>query len=434
MEVTMKGQFVKYVSRNILGMVGISLYILADTFFISLAEGADGIAALNLVLPIYALIFAIGAMIGVGSAIRFKIMRAKGMQEADTYFANAILYVCLISIVFMLVGVLVPDKLVGLLGGDETIVAIGTSYTRIFMIFTPFFMLNYIFTAFVRNDGAPTLAMVATLAGSLLNILMDYILMFPCGLGMAGAALATAMSPVAGMLICCLHFRSKSNTIVFRPSKLSFYQLFRFCQLGVSAFVGEISSGVITAVFNVLILGLVGNVGVAAYGVVANTALVAVAIFNGIAQGSQPIISECYGKGDKKAARKILNMGMGTALICAGMIVLTVLAFAEEIVQFFNSEQSVQLASYAATGIRLYFLGFFFAGLNIVATGYLSAIEEAGWAFATSMMRGFVAIVCCAIVLSLLFGMTGVWMAYAGAEGLTLLVVLMALYRKKNNK
>lgn len=185
----MKKLFVKYVSQNILGMVGMSLYILADTFFISKAVGSNGITALNLVLPVYNLIFAIGAMIGVGSAIRYVVEKNKGDTSGESYFFHALLWCIMISVIFILIGIFIPDKLVGLLGGDSAIINTGKNYTRIFMLFTPFFMCNYVCNAFVRNDGAPSIAMCATLFSSLFNIVFDYILMFPLGLGMEGAAL-----------------------------------------------------------------------------------------------------------------------------------------------------------------------------------------------------------------------------------------------------
>ena len=414
--------FAKYVSQNIMGMIGISLYILADTFFISKAQGADGIAALNLVLPLYSLIFAIGSMIGVGSATRFKILRAKTDAQADTYFTNALFWACICSLPFMLAGGVWADGIMALLGADERIIEVGTIYTRIFMLFAPFFMCNYVFNAFVRNDGAPSLAMAATLCSSLFNIVMDYVLMFPLKLGMAGAALATAVSPVVGILICSMHFGAKDNTIRFCLVKPSIRRLVLSCQLGVAAFVGEISSGVTTAVFNTLILGLAGNVGVAAYAVVANTALVAVSVFNGISQGCQPILSEFYGKGDKKATTRVLRLGIILALIMAAAIILGIMAGAEGIVAIFNGEQD------ALPGIKLYFIGFLFAGINIVGTGFLSATEKAGWAFAASILRGFIAISVCAVVMSICFGMVGVWLAFPVAELLTALVTGRGLY------
>ena len=412
-------QFFKYVTQNILGMLGISCYIIADTFFIAKAAGADGITVLNLVLPIYSIIFAIGAMIGVGSATRFAILRAQGDAQAEYYFSNALCFVWLIAVPFILAGACIPDRIIAVMGGDAQIVALGVPYTRIFLMFTPFFMTNHVISAFVRNDNAPSLAMAGTLSSSLFNIAFDYIFMFPMKLGLAGAALATAVSPIVSILICSTHFLSKNNTIHFRLRLPSVKKLWQSCQLGVSAFVGEISSGVTTATFNFLILGLVGNVGVAAYGVIANFALVAVSIFNGVSQGAQPLVSTYYGKGDKKAVHKILELGCATALVLAVLIIAGVYGFTDELVAIFNSEGDALLATYAYTGMRLYFLGFLFAGYNIVGTGFLSATEQARAAFTTSILRGFAGILAFSVALSMLLGLNGVWLAFPASELLT---------------
>ena len=148
------------------------------------------------------------------------------------------------------------------------------------------------------------------------------------------------------------------------------------CQLGISGFVGELSSGVTTTVFNFLLLGLAGNVGVAAYGVVANFALVATAIFNGVAQGAQPLVSRCYGQNDHAGARKLLLLGSGTVLVLAAVLYAAVFGLTDTLVSWFNSENSVQMAQYAHTGMRMYFVGYFFAGFNIMAAGYLSAVNR----------------------------------------------------------
>lgn len=417
-------QFAKYVTQNIFGMLGISCYIIADTFFIAKAAGTDGITVLNLVLPIYSIIFAIGAMIGVGSATRFAILRAQGDKSCEQYFSNALSFVWLISLPFILAGALIPDKIIAVMGGDAEIVALGVPYTRVFLLFTPFFMMNHVISAFVRNDNAPSLAMAATLSGSLFNIVFDYVFMFPMGLGLAGAALATAASPMISILICSTHFLGKKNAIHLHLQMPSIKRLWQSCQLGVSAFVGEISSGVTTATFNFLILGLVGNVGVAAYGVVANFALVAVSIFNGISQGAQPLVSTYYGKGDKKAVHRILELGSITALVLAILIIAGVYGFTNELVAVFNSENSSQLAEYAYTGMRLYFLGFLFASFNIVGTGFLSATEKAREAFFTSILRGFAGILAFSVTLAALFGLNGVWLAFSASELLTAVVML----------
>ncbi len=406
--INIQKQFVRYVSQNMLGMLGMSLYILADTFFISKAVGANGITALNLVLPLYNLIFAIGAMIGVGSAIRFTVERNKGIKEAEGYFFHALAWGAIISLIFILAGACFPGQVIHALGGDTDIVNTGFSYTRIFLMFAPFFMWNHIITAFVRNDGDPSIAMFATLGSNLFNIVFDYVLMFPCGLSMAGAALATALSPIVSILICMRHFCSGRNTVILKPVRLSLRKLLFSCQVGVSAFVGEISSGVITVAFNTIILGLSGNIGVAAYGVVANFSLFAVALFNGIPQGSHPLISRFYGQGDWKNLHIVIGLALKTAL-CTAVIVLILIQIWAEL---------------AKQGLRLYFTGFLFAGINIVGTNILSAVESVQWAFISSISRGFVAILIFAFLLSSLFGMPGVWLAFPCAEFVTMLLTL----------
>lgn len=429
-------EFARYVSQNILGMLGISAYVLADTFFISIAEGAGGITALNLVLPLYSLIYGIGAMLGVGSAIRFNILRARKDKRADDYFLGALVFALMFSVIFIVMGAFVPDKVVKVLGGNAEIIAIGTPYTRIFLMFAPFFMWNHICNAFVRNDGNPALAMKATLFSSLFNIVMDYVLMFPLGLGMAGAALATAISPIVGILICCIHLFGKKNTIKFLWSIPSFNKLVDVCPLGISAFIGEISSGVTTVVFNFLILGLAGNNGVAAFGVVANISIMAISVFNGIAQGAQPLFSRFYGKGDWESVKRIWKLSVRTAVILAVMVVMITNIFTGSIVGIFNSENNVQMANYAMQGVRIYFVGFLFAGCNIVGAGYLSATENARAAFGVSIVRGVVAIIVCAVILAYIFGMTGVWLAFPVAECITTIFLVAAVkkmsYRKKN--
>lgn len=156
----------------------------------------------------------------------------------------------------MLIGIFIPDKALALLGADAGLIGLGRNYVRIILIATPFFMSNYTFTAFARNDGAPSIAMIGSISGSIFNIIFDYIFMFPVGLGFSGAGLATAICPIVTMSVCTIHYRSSRNHVGFHWKKPSFRHLISCCQLGVSAFVGELSSGVIAIVFNFLILGI----------------------------------------------------------------------------------------------------------------------------------------------------------------------------------
>lgn len=423
-------RFAKYVSQNVLGMLGISLYILADTFFISKAVGTNGIAALNLVLPVYSLIFAFGQMIGIGSAIRFTIAASQGRKDNSLYFGNALFFGTAIGLIFIAIGAFAPDKLLILLGADAEILAAGLNYTRIFMCFAPAFIWNYICNAFVRNDGNPSRAMTATLCSSIFNIVFDYVLMFPLGMKMEGAALATAISPLIGVAICCSHFFSEKSGIKLNFRGISVKKLLLCCQVGFSAFIGEFSSALITLVFNFLILGLTGNVGVAAYGVIANTALVVIAIFNGVAQGSQPLISESYGKGDYKRGRWVMKAAFIIAFAIGLLIFIFSVIFAENIATVFNSENNPVLTEYAAYGIRIYFIGFLFAGINSVGTLALASMEKAKASFWVSILKGLVLILVFAFVMSALLGITGVWLAYPATEAaaLAILVIILKKY------
>lgn len=424
--------FFKYVMPSVFGMIGISAYILADTFFISVAGGADGIATLNLVLPIYSVIFAIGSMIGVGAATRFSLYTALKDKRAKAYYSNSILFGILIGMFFSIIGILFPEAILRLMGGDETVIKLGTPYLRIAMAFAPFFILNYIFGAFTRNDGAPTTAMIATVVSSLFNIVFDYILMFPMKLGMTGAALATACSPIVGSLICFTHLLSKKSTLKFRWQIPSLKILINSCQLGIPAFIGEFASGVTTFIFNLLILGLTGNDGVAAFGVIANISLVVLAVFNGISQGGQPLFSYYYGTGDLTRLKKVLKYSVICSVLFSFIIITFAIGMPESIVAIFNSGQNEVMAQLAVVGMRIYFVGMLFAGINIVITGYLGAIGDAFWSTIVSILRGVILISIVAIVLAKILKMDGVWMAFPVTE-VIVMIVAIGIILKKNS-
>lgn len=417
-------QFFKYISQSVAGMIGISVYILADTFFISVHSGADGLAVLNLILPFYGLVYAIGAMIGIGSATRYALNKAR-QENTDYYFTQSLFWCLICSIPFILTGIFCPEKFLRLLGADQDLVQLGTGYLKIVLITTPLFMMNYTFTAFARNDHATSRAMTGAIAGSLFNIVFDYIFMFPMGLGLSGAALATAFSPAITMLICTTHYVSKNNHVTFKWKRPSLSHLFSCCQLGVSAFVGELSSAIITIIFNMLLLKIAGNVGVAAYGVIANLSLVAMSIFNGLAQGVQPLVSQNYGKGNQEAVQKLLKWSLLSCLALEAFTVILSFGFTDSLIGIFNSENNLQLLAYAHDGLRIYFLGFLFAGINITLVAYFSATGNALPAITGSLLRGIIAIAFSAVVLSWLLGINGIWCSFFSSEVITFLVILL---------
>lgn len=426
--------FSRYVSQNVLAMTGLSFYILVDTFFIAKSTGTFGMAVLNLCLPIYNFIAAIGNMVATGAAILFSIEKSKNSPKKDSYFFNAIFFELIIGIIWLILGICFPDRILYLLGADKSTVGMGIQYLNSIMIFAPATSINYVMNAFVRNDGSPDIAMIGMLAGSLGNMVFDYIFMFIFGLGLRGAGLATGLSPVIGIIICLLHFRRKRNTIKFIPIKPKVRELFYCSKIGISVFIGEMAAGITTFIFNMVIIDLAGNSGVAAYGIIANIALMVIAIYNGIANGVQPLISEKFGQGKKEDQRYLLLLGFMTTFLLSLIMYLLIVLNTKTIVDVFNTDNNPSLYKYSQDGLILYSIGYFFAGANILITGYFSSIKKVFPALFISLIRGLCLISLLVIIFSKMFGMNGVWISYSVTEGITLFIAFIFLYleKKKN--
>lgn len=414
---SLKSDFTKYVSLNVAGMVGMSCYILADTFFVAKAMGAAGLAALNFSIAVFSLMQGFGLMLGMGGATDFSIHKQERDNDDDhSFFVHALVLGGAVSLLFLLIAAFFTAPLGRLLGADEITLPLTRAYLTVVLSFAPFFTLNHILLAFVRNDKNPRLSMVAMLVSSFANIVLDYFFMFPLSMGMAGAALATGLSPIISLCILSAHFIRKRNSFHLRRCALRLKTALRVMSLGVSSLIGELASAISLIVFNLIILGLAGNTGVAAYGVVANIALIATAIFVGVSQGIQPLVSKYYARGDALAVRFLLRRALCLSLLIFAALYLTVFFFAGPIASVFNSEGNAQLAALAVDGLRLYFPGYLFAGLNIISAAFLSATASAAKGTLVALFRSCAILVPLVLLLSALFGMSGVWLAFPATE------------------
>lgn len=429
MKDTILKDFSKYVSLNVLGMIGLSCYILADTFFVSKALGATGIAALNLSISVFSIINGVGLMLGIGGATRYSILQSQQeTKRANDVFTTSIKMGLIIGLIFLLIGLFASDDIARLLGANYTTFPLTKTYLMTILCFAPFFILNNILVAFIRNDHNPKLAMIAMLSGSIANIFLDYIFMFPLGMGMFGAAFATSLAPIIGIAVSSIHFIKGKNSLLFTRCKITLSRMVDIAVLGLSAFVNEISSAITLITFNLVILRLEGNLGVASYGIIANLALIGIAIFNGIAQGIQPLVSKGYGQRNVYLLKKVIKTALITSLTIATIIYVITFAYSDGIIGIFNSEGSVEIARMAKIGLRIYFIGFFFAGTNIIVAMYLSATESAKDAFLISIARGCVIIVPMVLLLSKIWDMTGIWLAFVVTE---IIVAVYSIYRQR---
>ncbi len=435
MEAMMKSKtclkdFMKYVSLNVLGMIGLSCYILADTFFVSKALGANGLAALNLAIPIYSFIHGSGLMFGMGGASKYSIARSqKEGRLANRIFTQTLILALVFSAVFFLLGLLYSGTIIGLMGADAEVFKMSKTYLQVILLFAPLFILNNVLLCFVRNDGAPQLSMLAMLSGSLSNILLDYIFMFPLGMGIFGAVLATGLAPLISILILSTFFFRKKNSFHLTKCRLSMMLSSGILSSGIPSLVAELSSGIVMIVFNAIIVRLQGNVGIAAYGVIANLSLVVLSIYTGIAQGIQPLISSNYGAGRQANVRLFLRYALIAMLLISAIIYSSIFLAASQIAGIFNSEQNALLQSIAVLGLKLYFTASVFAGFNIIMAVYFTSTEHAGPAQIISLLRGFIIILPMAFLLSSLAGMLGVWLVFPATE-LLVACISLRLYRR----
>lgn len=413
-------KFFRYSLPSMLGMLGMSCYILADTFFISRGMGTNGVAALNLAMPSYNLVHGTGLLLGIGGATRFSVLKSRGDHRgADAVFTNVCMLGVLFSAMFVVIGALFSRQLAQVLGAEGEVLQMADVYLRVMLLFGPAFVFNDILVCFVRSDGSPKLSMAAVLAGSLSNVLLDYLFIFPCGWGMFGAILATGLAPCIGICVSSLHFIRRKNSFRLIAARPNARHMRTCLALGLSSLVEQISAAAVVIVFNYIILGLEGNTGVAAYGVVANISLVVIALFTGLAQGVQPLWSRAHGEGDEKAAHSLLVWAAVFALCLSAVVYAAVALLASPVTGIFNSENNALLHSIAVPGLRLYFIAAPFAGLNIVLCSYFAASERALPSQILSLLRGLILLIPAAFGFSALWGITGVWLSFPAAEFFT---------------
>lgn len=423
-------EFARYSFFSVLGMMGISCYILADTIFISNGLGTNGLAALNLAIPVYNFIHGIGLMLGMGGATKFSIYKSQNdYKNTNIIFTNTIYLAAAFAFLFVITGLVFSKPLALLLGADSQTFAMTNTYLKCLLIFAPAFIMNDVLLCFVRNDGKPQLSMTAMLTGSFSNIILDYIFIFPLKMGIFGAVLATGFAPIISITILSPHWLKKDKGFHLTRTGFHFNIAGTLLSLGFPSLVAQLSSGIVMITFNALILKHQGNTGVAAYGIIANIALVVTAIYEGIAQGIQPLISNFYGCRNHKNIQQMLRYALLTILVVSAGIYLVIFLCANPVTAIFNKENNPLLQEIAVFGLKLYFTSVAFVGFNIIMAVFFTSTEHMVPAHIISILRGLVLIIPMAFLLSAFWGMTGIWLSYPITE-LVVAAVGIVLYMR----
>lgn len=443
--------FALYVSQSILAMIGFSAYILADTYFVANGIGTMALAGLNIALPIYSIILGIGMLISVGGSTFFAVVKARGDHDlGNKIFTFAVTIAVVFGFVFLILGRTYAEKLAFIFGGDDVTVPYASTYIRVVSTFSVPFMLNNIIVAFIRNDNAPKFATASLLASNMSNFIMDWIFIYPCKMGMRGAALATGIAPIIGLIVLSVYFLRHMNTFrILNPIKCAtdgnnhenrhhhinrFFWIFKnIFVLGLSNFIIEISSGLSIVSFNIASWTIAGNLGVSAYSIVANIAFVVNALFNGVGQGMQPLISRYHGKDDNNSKTQVIRLGLITAFAMAVLLYIILYVFATPFSDVFNKTSDPELNAMGSVGIRCYFIGYFFAGLNIVIAASMNAQEAAIKSLLITVSRGLLLLVPAIAILAQFGNIIYLWFALPVSEFITL-TFFTIMYMKTSHR
>lgn len=421
-------EYILYISLNVLSTIGMSCYIFADTLFISQGVGPRGLAALNIAIPGYSLISATGIMLGLGGSICYSRYKARNSRKKmREIFTFTLVLSFIISLIYMLFGGVFSSFFVKILGANFEIFDIANIYFKIIYIFSPLFIFSTVLNFFVKNDGNPKLSMIAMLVGTLTNVVLDYILIFPFKLGMLGAVLATCIAPLVSIFILLFHFKNETNLKISK--RLFGLRMIMIIVSGFAMFVTEICGGVVVLMFNMIMLNLSGNIGVASFGIIANLAIITTALYNGIVQGVQPLITKYYALNDNENLKKVEKYTNVLIAVISIIIYLIFYIFNNEIIGIFNDYENEKLQSIASLGLKIYFISIFAVGFNLFNQVKLICIKKVKLAQIISILRGVAVLMPTTAILVYLWEVVGVFLSVPITE-----ILIFILTFKKVNK
>jgi putative MATE family efflux protein len=421
--------FFRYLFPSVGGSMVTAIYILVDVIMIGKGVGGDAVAALNIVLPLYALFFGLGFLFGMGGSVLMSVSLGRGdVAGAGRYYATAAAANAASAVLLLIFFNALFEPVIQLLGATPTTAGMIREYGRVMLLGTPFYMFSAFLQVFLKNDRAQKLAMIGVVTGGVLNIILDYLFIFVFKWGIVGASWATVIANAATVAVMSAHFLTTGCTLRLRRADMAPRVIPAICKNGLSLFLIEVSWGMVVFVFNLQLLRYVGDVGVTVYGILANVAIIVISLCNGIAQAAQPILSYNYGARRPDRVRATARTGMLIALALGAAICLAGVLFPAFITEIFLIPTQ-EIYALSGPAITLYFLSFTAMAGNIFLNTWFQSVLKAKAAFLLTLLRGFALSVALVYVLPLFMGLTGIWLAIPFAETLTLAIALVMMRR-----
>lgn len=425
-------RLLRFVLPSIIMMIFTSIYCVVDGLFVSNFVGKIPFAAVNLIMPLLMGLGAIGFMIGTGGgALVSKTLGEGASKKANQYFTMLICITVISGIVLTVIGLLAIRPIAAAMGATGELLENCVLYGSIMLVFQTAFMLQNVFQSLFAVAEKPKLGLIITIAAGITNIVLDALFIAVFHWGIAGAAIATVFSQVVGGVIPIFYFARKNNSLLrFAKPVFSAKAILKVCANGSSELMTNLSNSVIGVLYNLQLIHLAGENGIAAYGVILYVNFIFNAIFFGYAIGSAPVIGYHYGAENHPELKNLFKKSMTFIGVCGVSLTGLALLVSAPLSKIFVGYDA-DLFEITVHGFRLFALSFLMGGMNIFGSAFFTALNNGLVSATISFARTLLFQSVMVLVLPLLLGIDGIWLAVGVAELLALLVTVLFYIKMK---
>ena len=420
----MTKKFLSYALPSALAMFISSLYTVIDGIFVGQGVGDLALAAVNVVIPLTIMLFGMATMFAVGGgALISKNFGSKDVETANLMFHQVFKFLLIISFIISITCVIFAGPIVKGLGATPDLYDLAKTYLRFYSLFCIPNIIGIALNSFIRNDGNPKLAMIATLSGAITNIVLDYLFIFPLQLGLFGAAMATGLGQVVTVSIILIHFIHRQGRLRFGNVKLNFNIIKEFSSIGFPSFFAEAAFSIIIYLTNIALVKTVGEIGITTYSIINYLTTPIYLLLLGLAFGAQPLISYHFGAKEQEPMMKYYRLTNKTNYLINFLFIAICFFFGRPIISIFTQDPTIIDMAYV--GLNIVNAAFIIIGLNLNTTIYYQAIETPKYSNFLCACRSVIFLPIVLFILTNLFGLHGIWAALIVSELLTLLAFLI---------
>ncbi|HBL99940.1 MAG TPA: MATE family efflux transporter [Ruminococcaceae bacterium] len=425
-------KLLRFVFPSIIMMVFTSIYGVVDGLFVSNFAGKTAFASINLVMPFVMILGGIGFMIGTGgTALVSKVLGEGKKEKANEIFTMMIIFTFLLGALLSVIGVISMPWVAKFLGATEEMMADCVIYGRIVTGFTVAFMLQNVFQSFLIAAEKPKLGLLATVLAGITNMALDAIFIIVFKWGVAGAAIATGLSQCVGGIFPLIYFLRKNSSLLrLTKTKLEIKPILNACGNGSSELMSNISSSVVSMIYNFQLMKYVGEDGVSAYGVLMYVQFIFVAIYIGYAIGCAPITGYHFGARNHNELKNMLRKSSFLSAVSGVVLTILAIALSSPLAKLFvgYDEELYELTRHA---FRLFAYSFLLAGFNIFTSSFFTALNNGAVSAAISFMRTLIFQTSSVLILPIFLGVDGIWWAITVAEFFAFILSLIFLFAKR---